>query len=173
MLTRTVAVVLAAAVVLLAAGWYFAGQIRAGVFEVHPSEVEQNLRVVAASADSVTLAQTGDRQGTLRTADTYGLAWKTGYGQVTGTPHAVGSTVTRDFVLVDGTLPAPDSGLRWTGTRSPRMTPSWPCPDTTSTRSHSRRPPVTSTPGSLLAPAGPGRSWCMGNAPPEPRCCDP
>ncbi len=40
MLTRTVAVVLAAAIVLLmAAGWYFAGQIRAGAFEVHPSEV--------------------------------------------------------------------------------------------------------------------------------------
>lgn len=108
MLTRTVAVVLATAiVVLLAAGWYFAGQIRAGAFEVHPSEVEQNLRVVAASADSVTLAETGDRQGTLRTADTYGLAWETGYGQVTGTPHAVESTVTRDFVLIDGTLPAP------------------------------------------------------------------
>ena len=108
MLTRTVAVVLATAIVLLmAAGWYFAGQIRAGAFEVHPSEVEQDLRVVAASADSITLAETGDRQGTLRTADTYGLAWDTGYGQVTGTPHAVGSTVTRNFVLIDGTLPDP------------------------------------------------------------------
>ena len=107
-LTRTVAAVLAVAIVLLlAGGWYFAGQIRAGAFEVHPAEVEQNLRVVAASRDSVTLAETGDRQGALRTADTYGLAWDTGYGRVTGTPHGAGSTVTRDFVLIDGTMPAP------------------------------------------------------------------
>lgn len=107
-LARALAGVLAVAVVLLlAGGWYFAGQIRAGAFEVHPAGNAQNLRVVAASPTSITLAEPGDRQDALRKADTYGLAWDTGYGQVTGTPHVVGSSITRDFVLIEGTMPDP------------------------------------------------------------------
>src|SRR5262245_60260079 len=86
-----VAVVVIAIVLLLAGGWYFAGKIRSGAFEVDQAKPSMTLRVVAASSDSISLQETGDRQAALRQDDTYGLAWDTGYGQVTGSPQRTGT----------------------------------------------------------------------------------
>src|SRR5262245_21307719 len=107
-----VALAVVTTVLLLAGGWYFSGEIRSGAFEVRHTQPTMNLRVVDASPHSVTLEESGDRQAALRRDDTYGLAWETGYGRVTGSPHVDGGTVTRDFVLVDGSLPAPGERAR-------------------------------------------------------------
>jgi uncharacterized protein len=111
-LARIVVAVVVITIALLAAGWYFAGKIRSGAFEVHQPEQEMTLRVVAASPHSVTLQESGDSQAALRHSDTYGLAWNTGYGQVTGSPHTDGTAVTRDFVLIEGSLPRPGQPAR-------------------------------------------------------------
>src|SRR5262245_3689840 len=92
-------------VLLLAGGWFFSSQIRAGALDVEPASDEMTLRVVEASASSMTLTETAGVEDPLRDRATYGVAWDTGYGQVSGPARVHGSEVTRDFVLLAGSLP--------------------------------------------------------------------
>lgn len=101
------ALVVVTAVFLLGGGWYFSDQIRADALEVDPATDEMTLQVVSASATSVTLVESGSEQDPLRGDDVYGLAWPTGYGQVSGVPDVTGSEVTRRFVLLSGAAPTP------------------------------------------------------------------
>lgn len=86
---------------LLAGGWYFSGQLNADGLAVHPSSPQDDVAVVAVSASSITLRETGERVPDLHADGTYGVRWATGFGQVSGR----GGT-TRPFRLLSGTLPA-------------------------------------------------------------------
>ena len=105
-LVRVILAVLALSVLLLfAGGWFFSGQIRAGALDVHAGSDQMTLRIVTAAAGSVTLEETGVSQRPLRRDATFGLAWETGYGQVSGRASVDGTRVTRHFVLLAGSPP--------------------------------------------------------------------
>jgi uncharacterized protein len=99
------ALVVIATVAMVGGGWFFSGQIRAGALDVHAPSDEMTLRVVMASARSITLEETGERQEPLRHDETYGLAWESGYGQISGAARVDGNHVTRRLVLLEGSPP--------------------------------------------------------------------
>jgi uncharacterized protein len=106
-------VVVLAVVLLLAGGWYFAGEIRSAALEVRAPSVSYDLEVTATAASGVTLRPTEERPGRLAAATTYGLDWPDGYGQVTGVVgSAAGSEVTRQLAVLSGEPPAPGDPAR-------------------------------------------------------------
>ena len=107
LIRAAVTLVLLVAVFLLSGGWYFSDQIRSGALDVGPATDEMTLRVASASSTSVTLMESGDAQTPLRGDGVYGLAWSTGYGQVSGPAEVAGGSVTRRLTLLSGTAPTP------------------------------------------------------------------
>ena len=102
-LVRWLGAVLAVVVLaLLGGGWYFAGQLYDDGLKVRPSFVPRDLSVTAVTRTSITLKGSADE---LRTSGTYGVQWRTGFGQVT-TVLRRGDEVTRSFRLLTGSLPA-------------------------------------------------------------------
>ena len=99
------ALVVIVTVATVGGAWFFSGQIRAGALDVHAPSDEMTLRVVMASARSITLEETGERQEPLRHDETYGLAWDSGYGQISGAARVDGNHVTRRLVLLKGSPP--------------------------------------------------------------------
>ncbi len=63
------------------------------------------VEVVSASSASVTLIETTGEETPLRRDAVYGLAWSTGYGQVSGAAEVTGGEVTRRFELLSGAAP--------------------------------------------------------------------
>lgn len=103
-------VVLLALMVLLfflGGGWYFSGKIRADGLEVKPWQPQYGQSVVAADRSTITIADPADEQPVLDGDDVWGLQWKGGYGQVSGSGSAA-ARVTRDFNVLTGKKPRAD-----------------------------------------------------------------
>lgn len=108
-------VVVLSAVLLLAGGWYFSGEIRRSALEVREPSTTRGLTVVDAGPATVTLEPgpeaDDEARETLDDASTYGLEWPTGYGQVTDVVEA-GAQVRRRLDVLVGATPEPDVPAR-------------------------------------------------------------
>lgn len=93
-------------VLVLGSSWLFSGKIYTGALEVRPATHDQTITVVATRDDSITLRETGEAEDGLRQRNVYGLIWAGGYGRLSGSPQILGSEVTREFALLEGTAPA-------------------------------------------------------------------
>lgn len=104
--TRVLAVVvLVVGLFYVGGGWYFAGQIDSGALAVRHSP-DKTVEVVDATARRITLDETGGHVAALGTDMTYGLAWDSGHGEVSGPPiRTSGSEVTRAFQVTAGKPP--------------------------------------------------------------------
>lgn len=100
--------VLAFLVVLffLGGGWYFSGQIGSETY-VDPASHHDDVVVVAAPSNSVTLRPTGTAPSALSEDTVYGLDWGIGYGQVSEVRDIRGDAVTRKLRLLSGRPPMP------------------------------------------------------------------
>jgi fermentation-respiration switch protein FrsA (DUF1100 family) len=106
-----VVLLLLAALLLGASGWYYAGQIDAQALAVAPPSAtpQRNVTVTAAANGHVTLRGTVDADAhALDTSDVYGLVWSGGSGVLTGIPERSADGVsTRALQVVSGTAPSP------------------------------------------------------------------
>ena len=111
-LLRAAVVVVAVLVLLLfvGGGWYFAGQIHDDALAVDPWEPQYGQNVVSADETSVTISDPADEQPVLDGPDTWGIQWRSGYGQVHG-PGSDADEVTRDFTLLSGQPPRSDEPI--------------------------------------------------------------
>ncbi len=103
-------VVVLTALFFLGGGWYFAGEIRSDGLVVEHGPTEYNLVVVSASAGVVTLREAAgqERDGNLRSTDTYGLLWPGGSGVLgLAKSTAPDSAVTRPLTVRTGSAPRP------------------------------------------------------------------
>jgi uncharacterized protein len=93
--------------VYAAGGWYFSGRIDSGALAVRdPSN--KAVKVVEATAHTVTLSESGGDIPALEADMTYGLVWDGGHGEVSGPPVRIaGSDVTRAFRVTAGKPPTP------------------------------------------------------------------
>jgi len=95
---------------LAGGGWYFAGQIHADALEVDPWEPQYGQNVVGVGDGSITISDPADEQPILDGPHTWGVQWRSGYGQVHG-PGSTADEVTRDLRLLSGRLPRPDEPI--------------------------------------------------------------
>ena len=121
------AVIVVALLVLLffaGGGWYFAGAIHDDALAVDPWEPQYGQDVVESSRATVTISDPADEQPILDGPDTWGIQWRSGYGQVHGPGTALGPSkpdpdvvsigqgqVMRDLTLLSGRLPRPDEPI--------------------------------------------------------------
>lgn len=101
------ALVAVLAIALLAAGWYFSGQLEVQALAVIRSEDRLDLLAEPAGSDAVRL-QPGPGEspgGSWRQPGVYGLEWKDGYGQIAEIREAGDGYVIRVFHAIEGTLP--------------------------------------------------------------------
>jgi uncharacterized protein len=91
-----VGLVLAAATIVFAVGWYLSGRL---LEPIHPP-IAENLPVYAVAVDRITLPSTAKT----RTRQVWGVAWRDGYGQMFGPVTVAGSRVSRGFRILEGTL---------------------------------------------------------------------
>ena len=125
-LVRGAAIVVALLVLLFFAGggWYFAGAIHEDALAVDPWEPQYGQNILEADETSVTISDPADEQPILDGPDTWGIQWRSGYGQVHGPGTAPGPSepdpavvsigqgqVMRDFTLLSGRLPRPDEPI--------------------------------------------------------------
>lgn len=107
-----VALVVGVLVVHVAAGWYFASAMQQDAFTVRPSVVNKDLRVTAVGGGTISLAETGTEEPSLRQDEVYGLAWEGGFGRISGAPREssagageTGQGTTRSFTVLTGQPP--------------------------------------------------------------------
>ena len=105
-------------------GWYFAGQIHEDALEVDPWEPQYGQNVAEADKTTVVISDPADEQPILDGPDTWGIQWRSGYGQVHGPGTALGpqkpdpdvvsigqGQVMRDFTLLSGQPPRTDEPI--------------------------------------------------------------
>jgi uncharacterized protein len=103
---------------LLGASWYFSGEIRAGL-EVKELDLKDNVRIVDATADTVTLEPLGDEPERFDVDRVYGLDWGEGHGRVEEVRGEEGEQVTRSVEVLDGARPSAGDTARFTRDASP------------------------------------------------------
>lgn len=91
-----------ALVFYLGGGWYFSEQLRSDALEVDPGATIFDLEVLAVDAFSITLKDAAAEDANLRRVGTFGIDWRTGYGQVTQILDDATSSVTRTFTHLSG-----------------------------------------------------------------------
>ncbi len=101
------ALALVVAIGLLAAGWYFSGELGNDAFEVRASDQAFTLGIDAVSDETITLrSSSGDGGAFWDKPGTFGVESATGYGQVSEITVSTGATVTRRLRPISGTLTA-------------------------------------------------------------------
>ena len=92
---------------LVAVGWYYSNVFEDQALAVHHGPPRYDLRVSDVGNGRVTLRTTSssDAQGLWRTPETFGLEWQGGYGQIGQIHELHPRDVTRDFTLLEGSLP--------------------------------------------------------------------
>lgn len=81
-------------------GWFFSDEIKADVLDVDPWEGGPNVRVTAASPETIALDAADD--ATVRDDGWYGVTWDDGAGLAGPIVESVGSSVVREFVPLTG-----------------------------------------------------------------------
>jgi len=94
------------AVVDLGVGWYYAGEIEKGGFQVDQGPHELKIEVVGVQPERIVLTSDGD--GNWNDPAAWGLEGEAGYGRLGEVFAEDESTVTRGFVLLEGTFAAGD-----------------------------------------------------------------
>ena len=107
-----VAVLLVVALLLLAGAWYFSSQI-GKLLTSDGSTVTDEVRVVRADRDSVTLQQVEGGPTWLTAGRVFGLDWESGYGHVTEVLDDDGTTVERSLTVLEGRPPADGTIARY------------------------------------------------------------
>ena len=88
----------------LAGGWYFSSEIHSSALEPDPSTTDLDIPVVKVRNGSVTLS-TVDGPDELLIPGVWGLAWATGYGQLTELVTSDEEEVTWQLDVLTGTAP--------------------------------------------------------------------
>ena len=86
----------------LGGGWFFSEQIRSDALEIDPRVPIFDLEVAAVDGASITLNDNATMDANLRSEGTFGIDWRTGYGQVGAILDDTPTSVTRTFTLVSG-----------------------------------------------------------------------
>ena len=102
------------ALLFVAAGWYFSGQIAASALTVKASAPTYDVRVAGVAKDGITLDDSTEEKDALRQDMVYGLRWEGGTGMVSGIPVVRGTEVTREFAVTEGQAPAVGDGVELT-----------------------------------------------------------
>ncbi|WP_435747069.1 alpha/beta hydrolase family protein [Nocardioides sp. SYSU DS0663] len=92
----------------------------AALLEVSPAFWPSQVRVVEAGRSQVTIEEVEGGPTWLTVAETYGLDWETGSGQVGRVVSDGGQRVTRSFRLLEGALPAAGTLARYSREAYPR-----------------------------------------------------
>ena len=100
------AVVVVLAVVDFGVGWYYAGEIEKGGFQVDHDPHDLKGEVVEVRPDQIVLTSEGD--GEWNDPALWGLEAEAGYGRLGEILSQSESTVTRQFELLDGTIATGD-----------------------------------------------------------------
>ncbi|WP_148572992.1 alpha/beta hydrolase [Nocardioides caldifontis] len=111
--------VLVVALLLFAGAWYFSSRI-GDILTVDDSPAPDEVRVVEADRESVTLQQVEGGPTWLTAGRVFGLDWGRGYGHVTDVRSEEGDTVVRSLTVLEGPPPAAGTLARFTREAFPR-----------------------------------------------------
>ena len=110
-----VAVVLLVVVFYVGGGFYFASRINSGALAVQ-QPLDKAVEVVDVAAREITLRERVDDIPALELDATYGLAWDSGHGEISGPPRDISGSertqVTRSFRVTGGTAPSEGGTVR-------------------------------------------------------------
>lgn len=86
-------------------GWYYAGQIAEGAFEVDRTEEPPDVEVVSADGDLLTLRPVGEASSDLTSPGVFGFRTADGYSRLTDLVEVAADRVVRRFQVVTGSAP--------------------------------------------------------------------